>query len=129
MRIFLAMMMALAMLGGCAEVPDDADGLSGIEGTAMIGPTCAGPERDPPEPGCEDRPYEGELEVRRMPGGVPVHTFRPDADGMFRFAMDPGRYDIHSMSGTSLPACASPPFEVTSGTYTTIDVACDSGIR
>ncbi len=121
-----AAFLAIILLAGCSN-PPASDG--GVEGTASVGPTCP-VEQDPPEPGCEDRPYDGELAIVKSPAGTGVSTFHTDPDGSFRVAVAPGAYEIRSPAGTaSPPTCGSEVFTVVAGAYTAIVVSCDSGIR
>lgn len=122
----LAAALAIALLAGCTSAPSPT---GGVEGTASVGPTCP-VERDPPEPGCEDRPYDGELAIVKSPGGTQVSTFHTATDGSFRVAVAPGSYEVRSPAGTpSPPTCGSEAFTVIAGAYTVIVVSCDSGIR
>jgi hypothetical protein len=122
---WLAVVLFLS-LGGCTSGPD----LTGwVEGTALIGPTCP-VERDPPEPGCEDRPYHGGLAVFRSPAGSFVSSFVTQENGTFRIGLPPGTYEVRSPAGTSTPpTCSSPPFTVSENGFVAIEVSCDSGIR
>lgn len=94
----------------------------------MQGPTCP-VQRDPPEPGCEDRPYQGELAVTR-PDGAAVRRFSTGEDGSFRVPLAPGTYAVRTAAG-GLPSCAFVDGTVTvaAGRHTQADVACDTGIR
>jgi hypothetical protein len=117
---------AVVLLAGCTD-PSVPSG--GVEGAAMMGPTCP-VERDPPEPGCEDRPFVGELEVVTSHGGKARLTFQTASDGTFRVRVSPGTYEIRSPSGTAMPpTCGSPPFNVAEDAYTPVAVSCDTGIR
>ena len=117
---------AMALLAGCATSEEPS---SGIFGTVLYGPVCP-VEQDPPEPGCEDRPYRAHLEVATAEGGRTVKEFESQADGTFRVAVAPGAYLIRSPSDSSAPpSCASEGFVVAEGRYTEVAVQCDSGIR
>lgn len=123
----LAFAIALA-LGPAGCVYGGGDVGSGIYGVATIGPTCP-VEREPPEPACADRPFEGRLEVRRLDGGV-VGVFSPDAQGRFNVSLQPGEYALRAAGDAHLPTCASAePIRVLAGAWTRVVVACDSGIR
>ena len=115
----------LCLLAGCTSGPD----LTGhVEGTALVGPTCP-VESDPPEPGCEDKPYQGGLVLVRSPQGTVAASFPTRDDGSFRVGAPPGDYEIRSPSGATLPACSSPPFAITANAVVRVEVTCDSGIR
>ncbi len=103
---------------------------SGIEGVVLLGPTCP-VEREPPEPGCEDRPYETSLVVTTADQARVVKEFRSDANGTFRVAVAPGTYQIRSAAAADvLPYCSvAEPIIVHAGSYTNVTVSCDSGIR
>ena len=61
---------ALALAASCGGGADDGAESSGVEGVALIGPTCP-VESDPPDPDCDDRPRGG-----IAPFSVPVATTR-----------------------------------------------------
>lgn len=121
-----ALLVAALVLAGCLEYGGEGVG-SGIVGVATMGPTCP-VERDPPDPACADRPYEGELVASRVDGGV-SGTFRTDAEGRFNVSLPAGAYEIRSPEGQQLPWCAGGPVEVVAGAWTRVDVSCDTGIR
>jgi hypothetical protein len=108
--------------------PEVTDG--GIEGTATMGPTCP-VERDPPDPDCADRPYEGDLVLTTPDQGRIVKKFFTDADGEFRVAIGPGQYSIRSDPASgNFPYCsAQGTITVEAGRFTKADVSCDTGIR
>ncbi|MCA1812473.1 MAG: hypothetical protein LC624_00805 [Halobacteriales archaeon] len=114
------------LLAGCAGQPD---GTSGIQGKAMLGPTCP-VERDPPDPQCADRAYAGNLTVLEAGSGRVVKVFTAQ-DGTFRVALAPGNYTIGDAGSESrLPRCATDgPFAVVAERYTEVTVRCDTGIR
>lgn len=123
---FHALLVAL-FLSGCASYGGDDVG-SGIFGVATIGPTCP-VERDPPDPACADRPYEGMLRVSRTDGGE-GGSFSTDAAGAFNVSLTPGEYLISSPNDATPPTCSAPgPIIVVRGEWTRVPVSCDSGIR
>lgn len=122
-------MVAVAcLLGGCLGDPDPTD--SGIEGTAMTGPHCP-VERDPPDPQCADRPYEGDLVVTTPDQGRIVKGFTTNAQGGFRVAVAPGVYSIRNdPASDNFPYCSTPgTITVEAGRFTSVEVSCDTGIR
>lgn len=119
----LSVMLA-ALFAGCSSTPAPD---SGIEGTAMMGPTCP-VQQNPPDPNCADKPYVGKLVVSDH-GGVAIQEFTTGQDGTFRVAVPPGGYHITGPTAQSLPSCSSDAFVVVAGAYTPIDVSCDTGIR
>jgi hypothetical protein len=99
-----------------------------ISGQALVGPTCP-VERDPPEPQCADRPYQGDLAVLSRSGDL-VKTFRTDANGTFALSLDLGTYTIGNVPGSGrLPRCSAGPFTLVDATPLRVAVSCDSGIR
>lgn len=95
----------------------------------MMGPTCGGPVRDPPQPGCADKPYHGSLAITTEAGDV-VKTFETAADGLFNVTVAPGIYRVASPAEQGLPSCAShATFIVRSGLFTYVPVDCDTGMR
>lgn len=96
----------------------------------MLGPTCPN-LRDPPEPECDDKPYEGKLAVLTPDQRKVVKRFSTNAHGEFEAALAPGEYSIRNEpdSGT-LPACSErQPILVVAHGFTQADVHCDTGIR
>lgn len=118
--------LAALLLAGCGSpsIPD-----LGIEGVVLAGPTCP-VERNPPEPGCEDRPISTPLVA------VNLDTERsaritPDDDGTFRIQLVEGTYVIRQPGGASTPPTCSEtePIVVVAHAYTKVTVRCDTGIR
>jgi hypothetical protein len=129
MRIPLAAAAALLLLAGLAGCSSPPGTTGSIHGTAMVGPTCP-VEHDPPEEGCEDQPYEGDLVVVKAGGEKVVARFVTGEEGTFEVSVAPGTYDIRSPSDQTLPACSTQePVVVEEGRTAEADVSCDSGIR
>lgn len=122
-----SLLLVVLALAGCLSqpaVPPD----SGIYGVATLGPTCP-VERDPPDPGCADRPYEGALRVTTPDGARVVATFSTDPAGKFNVSVAPGAYVLGS-TGERWPVCASEgEVVVAEGRWTRANVSCDTGIR
>jgi hypothetical protein len=114
------LLLVAVVVAGCQDLPD-----GGIEGTATIGPTCP-VQQEPPDPDCDDRPFEGRLRIVR--DGHEVKRFQPQADGSFRVAVAPGTYRIQD-TADAYPYCDAGPVTVVARSYARLDVACDSGIR
>jgi len=101
---------------------------SGIRGTVMLGPTCP-VERIPPDPACEDRPYQTLIIVFRA--SDPVHAIafaKSDAKGMFAVSLPPGEYVVGA-GESNLPQCSQLQTTVEPDAYTDVLVSCDTGIR
>lgn len=127
MRLAAALAVAV-LLAGCTRFQPADEPSGGAEGQVLIGPACP-VERDPPEPGCEDQPYATALEAVRGGDGARFR-FSSGADGRFRVPLPAGDYAVRDAEGSQQPpTCSSPPFTVTAGAYTHVEVACDSGIR
>jgi hypothetical protein len=121
-----ALLLAL-VLAGCAAPAPIPGPTSGIFGVATIGPTCP-VERNPPDPACADRPYQGELAVTSPDGASVVERFSSGSDGNFSVSVGPGEYAIRSAQPR--PACSSATtLTVHPGAWTMANVTCDSGIR
>ncbi len=110
-------------------VPPGTKTETGIVGTVILGPTCP-VLRDPPDPGCADKPYAAKLVVL-APDGRVVKSFVADAKGAFKLLLPVGTYEIRGDGGANmLPRCASGgPIKVTAGAITQVPVFCDTGIR
>jgi hypothetical protein len=100
---------------------------SGVEGSVHAGPTCPVERADDP---CPDRPVETTLRLLRSDGSVAA-TGKSAADGTFRFAAPPGKYQLVADygSGGGPGGCAPVDVVIEDGRYTTADVSCDTGIR
>lgn len=119
------------LLAGCLTSPAPAGaGDSGFFGVATIGPTCP-VERDPPDPACADKPFEGDFAVTTPDGSGVVTEFSSDAQGRFNVTVGAGEYAIRlANSASPLPRCASAaPLVVASRAWSEVNVSCDSGIR
>jgi hypothetical protein len=104
--------------------------LSGITGTALLGPMCP-VEKIPPDPKCADRPYKTDL-VATSPDGTQIfQQFSSDTNGKFSVDLVPGEYAISSSnSGNIFSHCSSQgTIKVEKGKYTDITLHCDTGIR
>ncbi|MDO8601983.1 MAG: Gmad2 immunoglobulin-like domain-containing protein [bacterium] len=103
---------------------------SGMTGYVHVGPTCP-VERVPADPKCADKPLvDAEVLIKKASGGQIVESLTTDDSGKFRVALIPGEYAAEVKIGASaMPSCPVNTFRVITGEYTSIDVACDSGIR
>ena len=119
----------LALVGAGCLAPYGGQGVgSGMYGVAMMGPTCP-VEREPPDPSCADRPFEGKLTATSLDGGV-VGTFSTDARGRFNLSVPAGSYEIRAAEPNRLPTCSTAqPVLVVAGQWTPVEVSCDTGIR
>ncbi len=130
--LFVAACIVLVGAGCWTTPPSPApdtttDGDSGVRGTALIGPTCP-VERDPPDPACADRPYQGSFVVETT-AGARVASFSTAADGSYSVALDPGTYVIELAAPAFLPSMSPVTVTVVEDAYATLDLSLDSGIR
>ena len=99
-----------------------------MEGKIHAGPTCPVEREDQP---CPDRPVETSLRLVRSDGTVAANG-KSDADGKFRFAAPPGKYQLVADYGSGAGGPGGcPPVDVLieRDRYTFADVSCDTGIR
>jgi hypothetical protein len=104
-----------------------ADGTSGIEGQATIGPTCPVVKLNQP---CPDQPFQATLTVLTLKGET-VIQFTTGADGKFHLSLAPGDYLLRPEGGKGpmRPLVQEQPFSVLAGQYTILTIQYDSGIR
>jgi len=112
---------SLAACSRAGPLPD-----SGVEGRVWVGPMCPvvqlGVE-------CPDRPLEAEIDVLDSNGRI-VARARSAADGTYRIALVQGSYVLTPLPGESgLPFASPLPIEILDGTWLSLDVHYDSGIR
>ena len=103
------------------------NGSSGIQGQVMIGPTCPVMMQNS---SCPDAPFAANIIVSR--DGSEVTVFETGADGRFHIALDPGTYDVAAEPlepGGIASLKPLPPVSVFEGTYTSVTLTFDSGIR
>lgn len=103
---------------------------NGIEGLVLLGPICP-VMRNPPEPGCADKPYETSLVATTADGSRIIKQFASGADGKFTVDLMAGEYAIRSAAAANIrPYCNSNGvIKVITGQYTDATVYCDTGIR
>ena len=126
-RILAAIIVALAMAAcGTAASPPIPSG-TGIQGVVQSGPTCPVERINSP---CPPRPLAATIVVRDAAGHEVART-HSGADGLFKVDVAPGTYTIVGLNiGSSmLPRPIPTTVTVTSGSYATVNVEYDSGIR
>lgn len=97
-----------------------------MRGTVSAGPTC--PVERVGDP-CPPRPVQTALQLRTAAGTV-VASGSSGGDGGFSIAAPPGSYTLETPPGSSAyPRCQPVQVTVTTGTYTLVDMTCDTGIR
>jgi hypothetical protein len=124
-RLVATALAAVALALGACGAAGSGDGSSGIRGRALAGPQCPVEIEGSP---CPDRPFEGTI-VARSVKTEDEFTIETDADGRFELALAPGAYEV-SIESESQPPFAKPQtVQVEAGSFTTITVAVDTGIR
>ena len=122
LRMFplLCLLVVTACNSAATPAPD-----SGIEGQALIGPTCpvvqVGQE-------CPDQPYQATVTVLNDKGKQ-VTQFETDAEGRFRVPLEPGTYTLRPASPSVMPSAPEQTVTVTAGQFTQVLIQYDSGIR
>jgi hypothetical protein len=101
---------------------------SGVRGIITIGPTCP-VEQMPPDPQCAPKPYPTVITVYPKNGSVAAAMVAPDAFGSYTVILPPGDYILSPKGGNPYPRCAPADVVVTAGSFSTINLSCDSGIR
>jgi hypothetical protein len=97
-----------------------------VAGTVMVGPTCP-VERNPPEPQCAPRPYEGAIVLTNTGNGA-SYTATTNAEGTFTLTLERGVYSVSRPESSSpFPACSGKVEILSAGAP--IPIFCDSGIR
>src|SRR5437764_12587247 len=124
----VALLVAAAYVTGSAAAewaPHD----SGVRGDIKTGPYC-GAQSIPPQPGCEDKPYQTVIRIRELPGGELVKKIRSGKRGRFYARLEPGRYRLIPHGGKNgLPRCGKTDVTVKAHTFTVVHLGCDTGIR
>jgi hypothetical protein len=123
--VSIVVTLALAACGTAASPPTPAG--TGIQGVVQTGPTCPVERINSP---CPPHPLAATIVVRDA-AGHEVARAHSGADGQFKMDVAPGTYTVVGLNiGSSmLPRPIPMTVTVTSGSYTTIAVEYDSGIR
>src|SRR3954465_911116 len=107
-------------------IPAMADTETGIEGVIMLSPSHPGPIRQ----GVRSSKPLADVEFSVQKDGGEVASFTTDAHGSFRVALKPGHYTVTAKNRAQRIGHFG-PFEadVAAGKMTTVEWACDSGMR
>jgi hypothetical protein len=126
-RILTAIIVVLAMAACGAPAVSPTPPGTGIQGVVQAGPTCPVERINSP---CPPRPLAATVVVRDA-GGHEVARTHSGADGRFKVDVAPGSYTVVGLNiGSSmLPRPIATTATVTSGSYVTVNVEYDSGIR
>lgn len=101
---------------------------SGIQGSINLGPTCP-VQRVPPDPNCNDKPYQATIIVKTADGKKQITSFTSAADGSFKVNLNPGSYLLVPQNAQVYPRAGSQTVTVTAKQYTQVNIAYDTGIR
>lgn len=123
-RVLASISLSIALAACGAQAAQSG---TGIQGIVQVGPTCPVERINSP---CPPHPIATTV-VARDAAGREVSRFQSGADGHFKVDLAPGSYSIVGLNiGSSmLPRPIPTSVTVTSGTYTSINVEYDSGIR
>lgn len=124
-RTLLSIVVTLA-IAACGSQPAAPIG-TGIQGVVQAGPTCPVERINSP---CPPHPLAATLVVRDAAGHEVTRT-HSGPDGHFKVDVAPGTYTVVGLTtGSSfLPRPIPTTVTVTSGSYATITVEYDTGIR
>jgi hypothetical protein len=102
-----------------------ADAQQGINGQAVIGPTCPVMSDDD---SCPNKPHQATVDVLDSSGQL-VTRFQTQADGTFKVVLPPGNYVLQGVSEGRLPRTPRLDVSVQTGRFTQVTLSFDSGIR
>ncbi len=125
----------LAMLANSLTKPVDGDTLdahSGIQGRALLGPICPGPQQAGGlrATQCADQPYQAKFKILDEQENE-IATFQTGEDGRYKVALDPGTYELVPQTNPQeiFPRASSQSVTVLDGEYIEITIIFDTGIR
>ncbi|MCR4325239.1 MAG: Gmad2 immunoglobulin-like domain-containing protein [Patescibacteria group bacterium] len=103
---------------------------SGVTGRVLLGPTCP-VMRDPPDPDCDDRPYQTTVQVVAVGNArsSPFATVETDKEGVYKVFLPPGEYVLQAIGGIPFPSCGTTNVTIGPDTLLVADLSCDTGIR
>jgi hypothetical protein len=99
----------------------------GIAGQALAGPTC--PVVKPDDPNCQDRPVADATILIRDANGTVIAQMTTDAEGRFHVSVPPGVYRVEPQPVEGLMGGAANIDVTVGGTFQSVAVAYDTGIR
>jgi hypothetical protein len=116
---------ALLMVTACAQQKEGVD--SGVEGTVRMGPMCAVIQAGT---ACPDQPLKAHLVVQ-SPSGKKIAEGSSNTSGEFRIPLKAGAYVLVPEAGSAagMPSSTSQSFQVNAGSWTTVDIFYDTGLR
>ncbi|HEY0491941.1 MAG TPA: hypothetical protein VGD57_00545 [Candidatus Dormibacteraeota bacterium] len=115
------------LLAACATKTPASTGSSGAQGVVTVGPTCPVERVNSP---CAPRPLAATVIISDGSGRI-VTRIHSGSDGHFRVDLAPGTYSFTGdrANGAALPRPIPATVNVVAGSYTTVTVQYDSGIR
>jgi hypothetical protein len=101
---------------------------SGIQGTMTVDVGCP---RVAPDTPCPRRPLRARLVIQPAGAAAREILAESEADGRYRVPLPPGRYTIQprNISGAAVPTAFPLTVTVRPGTWTTLPIDFDSGVR
>jgi hypothetical protein len=121
-----ALILVVMVVAGCGAAPHAQTG-SGIQGTVEAGPTCPVERLNSP---CPPHPLAATVVVSDS-RGAEVTRFHSGPDGRFKVDLSPGNYTLvgQPIGASMLPRPIPTTVTVVLGSYATVNVEYDSGIR
>lgn len=121
-----ALVLGVAAAAACgSDLLLGPDAAQGIDGLALLGPTCPVVRVDDP---CPDAPHQAWIRIVDA-GGDLVTRVRSGADGRFRVGLAPGPYRVVGEGGTPFPRGGEEEVSVKAGVWTPLTLHFDTGIR
>ena len=125
-RLHAALVLAVVAATACGNDPLlGPDATQGIDGLALLGPTCPVVRVDDP---CPDAPYQAWVRILDA-GGRQVTRVRSGTDGRFRVGLEPGSYQVVGEGGSPFPRGGREDVVVKAGVWTELTLHFDTGIR
>ncbi len=122
--------LALTLPAGCGDEAAPTATPSGVSGRVHLGPQCPVERVDMP---CDERSAAGVVVTVHVPlrgqsvtAGKEVARGTTDGAGRFRIEVTSGEYVVTADAGMSCDLAAA---RVAEGSFATVDVMCDTGIR
>ena len=97
----------------------------GVRGQITAGPTCPVQRADQP---CPPNPVAGRVDALDSTGHT-ANSAKADSTGRYAMSLPPGGYTLRVVTDGPFPRCPDTPATVTQGPPSTVDIACDTGIR
>ena len=102
-------------------------GESGIQGTALAGPTCAVVQVG--DASCDDRPVAGATVIFLNAAGAEVARVTTGLDGRYAATLPPGDYTVEPQPVDGLLGTAAAVSMTVDDGFQTVDLGYDTGIR